>query len=441
MEKRELVKMKSSFVRHSKSKPGLLLASSLSCFLFLWGMQTAGAQKPRTFTVHIEGRVVGRPQSHALMLGEDTKSIWIATPTEIPIRNGRFSWAVTDSVERMYKMAFAEEYQQGAYRGILFINEGDTLHATLYSDERAAENVIGGSPQNDSLYVRKHWVDEQFRDVRRKQDSLRHAGNYFSEAFETLEKRQDETTNDALKEQLTGEMQDMLDDGRAYSAEAVALERASRRIGSRIDAADKQAYLGTPNTYHYYLLKQDLSPFLSRKKPVPASLMAQFLRYEEALPCHPYTDYLRDKINANTRLLEHKPFVDFDLPALDGTTRRISDLIRGKVAVIDLWASWCGPCRRHSKELIPVYEEFKDKRFTIVGIAREMGQLDDLKAAVKKDRYPWTQLYELDDAHGVWQSYGVMGAGAVFLIGRDGHIVAQDPTTEEIRVYLEKEMF
>ena len=128
-------------------------------------MQTSGAQKPRTFTVHIEGRVVGRPQSHALMLGEDTKSIWIATPTEIPIRNGRFSWAVTDSVERMYKMAFAEEYQQGAYRGILFINEGDTLHATLYSDERAAENVIGGSPQNDSLYVRKHWVDEQFRNV------------------------------------------------------------------------------------------------------------------------------------------------------------------------------------------------------------------------------------------------------------------------------------
>ena len=54
----------------------------------------------------------------------------------------------------------------------------------------------------------------------------------------------------------------------------VYLERASRRIGSRIDAADKQAYLGTPNTYHYYLLKQDLSPFLSRKKPVPASLMA-----------------------------------------------------------------------------------------------------------------------------------------------------------------------
>lgn len=34
-----------------------------------------------------------------------------------------------------------------------------------------------------------------------------------------------------------------------------------------------------------------------------------------------------------------------------------------------------------------------------------------------------------------------MGAGAVFLIGRDGHIVAQDPTAEEIRVYLEKEMF
>ena len=76
----------------------------------------------------------------------------------------------------------------------------------------------------------------------------------------------------------------------------------------------------------------------------------------------------------------------------------------------------------------------------VIGIAREMGQLDDLKSAVEKDGYPWTQLYELDDAHGVWKSYGAAGAGAIFLIDKDGRIIAQDPTAEEIHAYLEKEL-
>ena len=417
-----------------------LSAGSLFGLLFLASGQPAGAQTPRTFTTHLEGQVIGRQQSKKLLLCKDDENVWLTKPTEIPIRNGKFSYTVTDSVERMYIMAFAEEYERAAFRGILFINEGDTLHATLYPDGHAEENIICGSPQNDSLYAREHWIENLFKDIRQKQDSLHHAGNYFSETFETLREKREKTDDEDQKEQLAEEIQAMLDDGRAYNAEALALEKASRHIGSRIDAADKKAYQGTPNTFHYYLLERDLAPFLSRKEPVPANLMAQFLRYEEALPCHPYTRNLRDKIDANTRLLEHKPFVDLALPSLDGTIYRISDLIRGKVAVIDLWASWCDPCRRHSKKLIPIYEEFKGKGFTVVGIAREMGQLDDLKSAVEKDGYPWTQLYELDDAHGVWKSYGVEGAGAIFLIDRNGRIIAQDPTAEEIRVYLEKEL-
>lgn len=415
-------------------------AGSLFGLLFLASGQPAGAQTPRTFTTHLEGQVIDRPQSKKLLLCKDDENVWLTKPTEIPIRNGKFSYTVTDSVERMYILAFAEEYERAAFRGILFINEGDTLHATLYPDGHAEENIICGSPQNDSLYAREHWIEDLFKDIRRRQDSLRHAGNYFSETFETLREKREKTDDEDQKEQLAEEIQAMLDDGRAYNAEALALEKASRHIGSRIDAADKKAYQGTPNTFHYYLLERDLAPFLSRKGPVPANLMAQFLRYEEALPCHPYTRNLRDKIDANTRLLEHKPFVDLALPSLDGTTYRISDLIRGKVAVIDLWASWCGPCRRHSKKLIPIYEEFKDKGFTVIGIAREMGQLDDLKSAVEKDGYPWTQLYELDDAHGVWKSYGAAGAGAIFLIDKDGRIIAQDSTAEEIRAYLEKEL-
>lgn len=161
------------------------------------------------------------------MLCKDDENVWLTQPTEIPIRNGKFSYTVTDTVERMYILAFAEEYYKSAFRGILFINEGDTLHATLYPNDYAEENIICGSPQNDSLYARAHWIDNLFKDIRRKQDSLHHAGNYFSETFETLREKQEKTDDEDQKKQLAEEIQAMLDDGRAYSPEALALEEIS----------------------------------------------------------------------------------------------------------------------------------------------------------------------------------------------------------------------
>ena len=198
--------MKPSFIRQAMNWPIHFSAGSLFGLLFLASGQPSGAQTPRTITTHLEGQVIGRPQSKTLLLCKDDENVWLTKPTEIPIRNGKFSYTVTDSVERMYIMAFAEEYERAAFRGILFINEGDTLHATLYPDGHAEENIICGSPQNDSLYAREHWIENLFKDIRQKQDSLHHAGNYFSETFETLREKREKTDDENQKEQLAEEI-------------------------------------------------------------------------------------------------------------------------------------------------------------------------------------------------------------------------------------------
>jgi len=126
---------------------------------------------------------------------------------------------------------------------------------------------------------------------------------------------------------------------------------------------------------------------------------------------------------------------------LKGQTHHISDLIRGKIAIIDLWASWCGPCRIHSKQLIPVYEKFKNHGFTVIAIAREKGNTENMESAVKKDGYPWQQYIELNDKNQIWNRHGIgLSGGGIFLVDSDNRLLAINPDIEEVEKILEERL-
>lgn len=163
--------------------------------------------------------------------------------------------------------------------------------------------------------------------------------------------------------------------------------------------------------------------------------------YTDRFPGHPFHDKIAQLQENAVMLTGQSHYVDFTLPDAEGVNRTLSELIDGKIAVLDLWASWCGGCRRHSKALIPLYDKYKDRGFTIVGVARELK--DDLawRAALEKDGYPWVNLLAMEPDHWVWSKYGVgNGGGGIFLIGRDGIVVAVNPTVEEIEEYVKKNL-
>ena len=134
-------------------------------------------------------------------------------------------------------------------------------------------------------------------------------------------------------------------------------------------------------------------------------------------------------------------YVDFEAPDLEGCKVKLSDVIKGKVAIIDLWASWCMPCRAKAKAMIPLYEKYKDRGFKIVGVAREFKNTDRMKQAIKQDGYPWLQLVELDDGYQIWTRYMLGNAGGgVFVVDRDGKILAVNPKPEEVQKILEQKL-
>ena len=90
----------------------------------------------------------------------------------------------------------------------------------------------------------------------------------------------------------------------------------------------------------------------------------------------------------------------------------------------------------------------------VVGVAREYDSLDDMRAAVEKDGYPWIQLYDLDGAEGIWNLYGLSTAGGgiflidslyglstagggIFLIDSEGKIIDKFDDTAAIAAWLE----
>ena len=128
--------------------------------------------------------------------------------------------------------------------------------------------------------------------------------------------------------------------------------------------------------------------------------------------------------DANTILSRPKEgdmFKDFAID-YDGQTHRLSDYVgRGKYALVDFWASWCGPCRREIPNLITLYEKYKNRDFTIVGVAVNDKPEATLKA-IAQDSIPYPQILNTQDI--TPHLYGFDGIPYMVLFAPDGHILA-----------------
>ncbi len=123
------------------------------------------------------------------------------------------------------------------------------------------------------------------------------------------------------------------------------------------------------------------------------------------------------------------PAPDISLPGPDGKTHTLSAL-KGKVVLLDFWASWCGPCRRANPHVVEIYKKYKDKGFDVfsVSLDKQDGK-DKWVQAIKQDGLEWDN--HVSDLR-YWNSapaamYGVRSIPNTFLIGRDGKIVAINP--------------
>ena len=129
-------------------------------------------------------------------------------------------------------------------------------------------------------------------------------------------------------------------------------------------------------------------------------------------------------LDAKGRTAEGSKFVDFEGSDEQGNALKLSQFVgKGNYVLVDMWASWCGPCRREIPNLLQLYRKYHDKGLTILGVF-VWDKLENLKPAKEKEGILWQQL--IDSNETVTKLYGVNGIPQIILFAPDGTIVKRD---------------
>lgn len=124
-------------------------------------------------------------------------------------------------------------------------------------------------------------------------------------------------------------------------------------------------------------------------------------------------------------LVEGKPFPDFSVTDTSGKSLAIANY-KGKVVLLDFWATWCGPCVQELPNVIKTYDTYHSKGFEVIGISLDKDR-QKLATFTKEKKMPWPQYFDgLMWENKLAVKYGVNSIPATYLLDGQGTIIGKD---------------
>lgn len=277
-----------------------------------------------------------------------------------------------------------------SYYYLRIIGEPGNIYADLETDS------LSGTPLNDRLY--------QYSKQSRYEVSVINALYYqLNESINAPEDKRTELTDKI--EKRTDSLLDMIRS--AYE------QNKENPIGAFV--LEDYLSLDEPAYETVVEMLKGASPVVSTYQPIAQKLVA---------------------LEKVSHTAAGKHYIDLQLTDYKtGKPIKLSKVIDGKVALIDFWASWCGPCRREIPNIKKIHEQYGGKDFVVVGL--NVWDKPDGQAKVIQDMgMTWTQV--TDATRNATDTYGVEGIPQILLVGKDGVIIARDLRGEDIEKAVKK---
>ncbi len=221
------------------------------------------------------------------------------------------------------------------------------------------------------------------------------------------------------------------DDSKTYAQIMSLLVKRQLDVNRFRVIADTVSNPMVPMHIAYSTMSRPISTFKDVHQKISARMKAD---YPESMYSRDYENFIAGAIKreAGKNKLKPKPqrqmATDINLPDPSGKNYRLSDL-KGKIVLLDFWASWCGPCRRANPHVVELYKKYKDQGFVVYNVSLDKpGAKERWKKAIEKDKLDWP--YHVSDLKG-WacapaKAYGVKSIPRTFLLDREGKIAGEN---------------
>lgn len=391
---------------------------------------------------HIEGEVKESTFTRILlMIGNgDPRVVPVDT---IWVKDGHFSHDLYIDEPEFYQLFACEDYNNGCWMTLDFFAEEGDVYATFYGyamDNSPRPTLHSETPLNKELLAYNKSIEERFYiPMRQEEEVLEKAGKLLTVEGAALKKLYDECEDRDSLNSLSEKIELLEKENRLYTPEYKAFMAKGEELRKEMYVYELDYITNNPNLVGLYLLDQVRYRLYNKDDAAKQPYVDVFKRlYDARYPTNNMAIALRNWVSSMDVRVGSR-IIDFTLPDLNGAKHTLSKEIEGKIAIVDFWASWCGPCRRTSMSFIPLYNKYKDKGFTVVGVASELDS-ENMRSAVEKDGYPWLNLLALRGVDNIWERYGIRGAGEVLLVDKDGTILAIGATAEEVEQILKERL-
>ncbi len=341
--------------------------------------------------IEVKGKIEGLQKGclHMVVQTTETRTDTLAT---IEFKKSKFTLKA-DISEPLVAQLVVDGYSGGF---TFMAQPGAKYEALLKNSEEA---YIKGGPLHDTWqnYIR----EDALRQAKKQEMQLR---------YESLRKQNKFRSASALNDSL-----------RAYSHELAAATETF--LHSHDD-------LITAHTYQSYAAQSNLSLPVSK---------ALYDKMGTGAKASLSGRLMKERIDRLAKSVAGRPAPDFTLPDTNGTPVTLS-AVRGKIKILDFWASWCGPCRLNNPHLKALYKRYHDKGLEVIGVSLD-SKREPWVNAIQKDGLPWIQVSSLaGNSCEVARTYNVTTIPAVFVINEKNEIIATNLRGEALDNFL-KEQF